>query len=412
MKPASGIPKSQQPGPRLIVGRVPLPVTWRLAGFYGAAFLTIGVFMPFWPKWLQLRGLGPEEIGLVLALSTIAKVIGSPLFAHLSDRLGARRRVMIGLSLAALAAFVFYSGAGSLWSLALGAVLVGFTFPPLLPLGENSTLLAARISGFDYGRVRLWGSITFIVAAWGGGAWIERLGVSNIPWLVIGAASLLVVACALMPDVRVARATGGRAFRGLLSNRLFLLFMATTALIQCSHAAYYGFSTLHWSAAGISDSVIGLLWAEGVVAEIILFAFAGRIVQRIGIGPLLWLAAISGVVRWGVTGATTELAALVIVQALHAATFGATHLAAMHFIQTAVPESISATAQGLYSAIVMGLILAAVMSGSGALFAMSAGAAFYAMAAMCAAGGLCAVLLRRAWNGGELSFGTTDPVPA
>ena len=186
--------------------------------------------------------------------------------------------------------------------------------------------------------------------------------------------------------------------------------MAATAFIQCSHAAYYGFSTLHWSAAGISDSVIGLLWAEGVVAEIILFAFAGRIVPRLGIGPLLWVAAVCGVVRWGITGATTDLAALVVVQALHAATFGATHLAAMHFIQRAVPESISATAQGLYSAVVMGLILAFVMSGSGALYALSPAVAFYAMAAMCAAGGLCAVMLKRAWGGGELTLGAPRPV--
>jgi len=412
MKQAASFTEKRNPGPSVIVGRIPLPVTWRLAGFYGAAFLTVGVFMPFWPKWLQARGLWPEEIGMVLALSTTAKVVGSPLFAHLSDRLGARRRVMIGLSLAALCAFIFYSSVGSLWMLALGAMLVGLTFPPLLPLGENATLLAARIRGFDYGRVRLWGSITFVVAAWGGGAWIERLGVANIPWLVIGAASILVVACFLMPEVRVAPSRGGHAFRGLLGNQLFLLFMVATAFIQCSHAAYYGFSTLHWSAAGISDSTIGLLWAEGVVAEIILFAFSGRIVQRVGIGPLLWVAALAGMVRWGVTGATSNLVALMVVQALHAATFGATHLAAMHFIQRAVPESISATAQGLYSAVVMGLILAAVMSGSGALYAVSSGGVFYAMAAMCAAGGLCAIFLTRAWDGTELSFGTATRVPA
>ena len=127
-----------------------------------------------------------------------------------------------------------------------------------------------------------------------------------MPATIGSGASLLVIACTLMPDIRVARSRGGHAFRGLLSNRLFLLFMAATALIQCSHATYYGFSTLHWSAAGISDSAIGLLWAEGVVAEIVLFAFAGRIVQRVGVGPLLWVAALAGVVRWGVTGATTD----------------------------------------------------------------------------------------------------------
>lgn len=411
MKPAAESVEPDSVGPRLIVGRVPLPVTWRLAGFYGAAFLTVGVFTPFWPKWLQARGLGPEDIGILLALATVAKVIGSPLFAHLSDSLGARRHVMIGLSIAALATFIFYSLVDSFWLLAAGAVLTGLTFPPMLPLGENATLLAARVRGFDYGRVRLWGSITFIAAAWGGGALVERLGVGTIPWLVIAAMTILVVACVLMPEVRVAPSRGAHAFRGLLSNRLFLLFLGTTAAIQCSHAAYYGFSTLHWSAAGISDSAIGLLWAEGVVAEIILFAFAGKLMRRFGTAPLLCVAAAAGIVRWIATGLSTDLGVLIVVQAGHAATFGATHLAAMNFIQKAVPESISATAQGLYSAIAMGLVLAVVMSGAGALFAASPSGAFFAMAALCAVGGGAALLLNRIWNGEQITIGKPAAAP-
>ncbi len=411
MKPAAEIAKPDPTGPRLIVGRVPLPLTWRFAGFYGAAFLTIGIFTPFWPKWLQSRGLAPEDIGVLLALATIAKVGGSPLFAHLSDRLGARRRVMIGLSIASLVTFIFYSAVGTFWLLALGAVLTGLTFPALLPLGENATLLAARVRGFDYGRVRLWGSITFIIAAWGGGVLVEWFGIDSVPWLVIGAMTLVIVACVLMPEVKVTPSRGARAFRGLLGDRVFVLFLATAALIQCSHATYYGFATLHWSAAGISDSTIGLLWAEGVLAEIVLFAFAGPIMRRIGTAPLLCIGAGAGIVRWWVTGLSTDLATLIVVQMLHAATFGATHLAAMNFIQKAVPESISATAQGLYSAIAMGLILAVVMSSSGALFAVSPSGAFFAMAAMCVAGVAGALLLHRLWSGEELTIGASVRKP-
>ena len=411
MTPAADSAEPDPTGPRLIVGRVPLPVTWRFAGFYGAAFLTVGIFTPFWPKWLQAQGLAPEDIGVLLALATVAKVGGSPLFAHLSDRIGARRRVMIGLSMAALATFVFYSAVGTFWLLALGATLTGLTFPALLPLGENATLLAARVRGFDYGRVRLWGSITFIIAAWGGGALVERLGIASVPWLVIGAMTLLIVACVLLPEVRVTPSRGAHALRGLLSHRVFVLFLTTAALIQCSHATYYGFATLHWSAAGISDSTIGLLWAEGVVAEIVLFAFAGPIMRRVGTAPLLGIGAGAGLIRWWATGLSTDLAVLIVVQALHAATFGATHLAAMNFIQKAVPESISATAQGLYSAIAMGLILAVVMSSSGALFAVSPGGAFYAMAAMCVAGMAGALLLKRMWNGDQLTIGGLARTP-
>ncbi|MEE1543695.1 MAG: MFS transporter, partial [Alphaproteobacteria bacterium] len=190
-------------GPRLIVGRLPVPVPVRLATFYGAAFLMIGMYGPYWPIWLSSRGLGAGEIGLLLALSTWSKVVGSPLFASLVDRLGARRRVMLGLACAALAAFAFYASAGPFWALCLGAMLTGFVFPPLLPMIENMTLLASQIRRFDYGRVRLWGSITFIAGASGGGAWLAGRSEGWIPVMMLGAGILIVLAAAGLPDVRL-----------------------------------------------------------------------------------------------------------------------------------------------------------------------------------------------------------------
>jgi PPP family 3-phenylpropionic acid transporter len=364
------------------------------------AFLTIGVFMPFWPLWLEKRGLGPEEIGLLLGLATASKVFGSPFFANLSDRLGSRRRLMIGVALGSLAAFVFYSSANSLAMLILGAIFTGLTFPALLPLGENTTLMAARLKSFEYGRVRLWGSLTFIGASWGGGLWVASAGVASIPWLVIGGMTLLVISCVMLPDIRVPRAAQGwRSFRGLLGNRIFLLFMLSTGLIQCSHAAYYGFSTLHWRAEGLSESMIGLLWGVSVGAEVALFMFSGAIVKHLGIMRLLVVAALVGILRWSLTAAGSELWLLLPTQALHAATFGATHLAAMHFIQRAVPETVSATAQGLYSAVVMGLMLALTMWATGALYGAFGGGAFLVMAGMSGAGLLVTFFLTRLWRG-------------
>ncbi len=405
LPPMSDTPEREsQLGPRLIVGRLPVPVPVRLATFYGAAFLMIGLYGPYWPIWLSSRGLEAGEIGLLLALSTWSKVVGSPLFASLADRLGARRRVMLGLACAALAAFAFYASAGPFWALCLGAMLTGFVFPPLLPMIENVTLLAAQISRFDYGRVRLWGSITFIAAASGGGAWLAGRSEAWIPVLMLGAGVLIVLAATGLPDVRLPPvARGHGSYRRLLQSRPFLLFLAAASLVQCSHAAFYGFATLHWRAAGLGEGTIGLLWAEGVVVEIVLFAFAGAVVRRVGIVPLLGLGAAAGVLRWLVTGLTTELWALALVQLLHAATFGCTHLAAMAFLQRAVPDTVSAGAQALYSAIAMGAVLALTMMAAGALYAAVAGQVFLAMAAMTVLGGGFAALLARAWDGAELA---------
>jgi PPP family 3-phenylpropionic acid transporter len=136
----------------------------------------------------------------------------------------------------------------------------------------------------------------------------------------------------------------------------------------------------------------------------VLFAFAARLVHRLGITALLALAALSGVVRWTALAASAELWLLIAVQVLHAGTFAAAHLAAMHFLAQAVPARASASAQALYSAIAAGAGMALAMSGAGALYALAGAGAFLAMAAMAAAGAAAALLLGRTWRGEEITL--------
>ena len=377
-------------------GRRRAPAQWRLAAWYAALFLTIGLFMPWWPAWLESRGLDAGEIGVLLALTTWAKVVAAPLATGLADRLGRRRPVMIALSFAALAAFRLYAAADGFAAMAVAALLLGVCFSPLLPLGESLTMLAARARRFDYGRVRLWGSLAFIAGAWGGGA-LPGAGVDSTPTLVSAAAGLTALACLAAPDARAPPSRGAFAGLGALLRRpAFLLFLATASLIQGSHAAYYAFATLHWRAAGLGAPVIGALWAEGVAAEVALFAASGRLLRRAGEARLFALAAAAATARWAIMAATADLAALAAAQALHAGSFALTHLAAMRFIQRAAPAAYSATAQGLHSALAMGAVMALLTMAAGGLYEASPAGAFLAMAGLSALAGAVAAALARA----------------
>ena len=173
--------------------------------------------------------------------------------------------------------------------------------------------------------------------------------------------------------------------------------LASCGLIQGSHAVYYAFATLHWRAAGYSEAVIGALWAQGVLCEVLLFAWGARVVRRFGTGGLIFAAGLAAAVRWLGTGLTASLAALVFLQTLHALSFGAAHLGAMHWIGRNVEPALSATAQSLYAAIVFGLFLGGLLYAAGLLYARFDGAAFLPMAAAGLAGALMAMpLLRRA----------------
>jgi len=365
----------------------------RYAAFYGGFFLTAGILLPFWPLWLENRGLGAVQIGIILALGPWVRVVTNPLVAQIADRSGRAKTVLAifaGLSVLAFAGFIPAQG---FWWIGAISLLAAICFPAMLPIGESQVMGTVLRYRLDYGRIRLWGSITFIVATLGAGRLLTGRDPDLVLMLVLAA-----LAATFLTTLSFPREANGAdkhergGIAALLAQPKFVLFVATASLLQASHAVYNGFSTLHWRAAGISETVIGGLWAEGVIAEILLFSVSGFLVGRLGPVGLLALAGVSGVVRWAVLAQSTDLAALLAVQSLHAITFGAVHLAAMHFVARNAPPGLSATAQGIYAS-ASGLAMGLAMIGAGGLFAIFQGHAFFAMAAISAVGTVLAVLL-------------------
>jgi PPP family 3-phenylpropionic acid transporter len=223
--------------------------------------------------------------------------------------------------------------------------------------------------------------------------------------MVVGGFVLSVLASFVLPSIpRTAGAGSGGRLGPLLRDKTFLLFMIAGALIQSSHNVLYGFGSLHWEAAGHSSSTIGWLWAESAVIEVVLFACAGAIVKRVGVVNLLIIGACAAIIRWTAIGWTTALPVLAAAQALHALTFGATHLGAMHFIARTAPPGMSARAQMAYSAVALGIGNGLTLMSAGVLYQHLGASAFYVMSAQAALGLVACLALARMW---------TDPtVPA
>jgi len=370
----------------------------RLAGFYGVIFFLIGVMVPFWPLWMTSRGLTPEDIGVVMAVGMLMKVGANPLVAGFADRTGERRRPLILLSIAACLAFAAFWAADGFWPVLAVTMAFFLCWSPLMPLIETLTMQLGANGQLDYGRVRLWGSLTFIAAAWGGGWVLTGRDEDIIYWIILGSAATVIAAAMLLPDARLPKADHGRSFAPILrvlKDRTFLWFILATGLIQTSHVIYYAFGTIHWRNAGHSEAVIGGLWAEGVIAEVVLFIWGGKVIKRVGPARLIALAGLAGLIRWWGTGITDALPALLVLQILHGATFGAAHLGAIHFIAQRMEASISATAQSVYAAAVSGIGFSIVSIFSGHMFAAHGGGAYLPMAVMAGLGGVIAFTLRR-----------------
>ncbi|MGH6953443.1 MAG: MFS transporter [Alphaproteobacteria bacterium] len=378
----------------------------RLALFYAAVFTAIGVHVPFWPVWLSARGMSATEIGILLSTMIWMRAIANLVVADIADRRGERRRPMLLMSLASVVSYALFAPAHGFWALFGVSVLAGLFSAAVVPLGESLTIASAYRHGLDYGRIRLWGSVSFVAAAAGTGWLLGGRSADLVLWLMIASLAATAGACLVLPDVRfpVSRRRRG-SMLALARNPLFLAFLATSASVQASHGVFHGFATLHWRASGLGEAAIGWLWAIGVIAEVLLFAASAAVLRRVGPAALLAIAGAAGVLRWSATAFTTDLALLIPIQALHALTFGAAHLAAIHFLQRAAPAELSATAQSLHSAIAWNVIGGAALWVSGVLYAHLAGHAFLVMALLSAAGFAGALWLGRRWDGRTLALG-------
>ncbi len=378
-------------------------VAIRLSLYYVFVFLNAGLYLPYWPVWLASRGLGPVEIGLLFSVGRFARVLSSPLIAQIADRRGDRRRPLLVLSGITTAGFLIYAVCTEFWQYFLVAILVGVAWGTVMPLGDSLAIVNTNKRPIQYGRVRLWGSISFILASLAGGKALELFPESVIFWILLASFAGVFAVCLLLPDSRIdAAPLRLSAIWRLFVHPSFALLMLASALLQSSHLVVYIFGTLHWRNAGISDSMIGFLWAVGVIAEVALFAVGARVTARLRPGWLFIVAAIAGMIRWPLLAYATSLPVLILTQTLHGVTFGAAHLAAMAFIAEAIPGRLSATAQSLHGAVALSIASAVIAPFLGGLFDSYGGGAFHAMTFLSFAGGLAAFLLMRRWQGGKL----------
>lgn len=383
----------------------------RLATFYGGIFLIVGSFTPYFSVWLDARGLAPAQIGIILAGPQFVRVLFTPTVAFAADRFGDHRRVLRALSWGTFGTVLLLFWCNTFWQIFVVFLIVSLFWTTVMPLTEAVAMTGVRQAGLDYGRMRLWGSLTFIAASLAGGYVIDGFGPRSSIWLFIASAAALAAASFLLPHPqghnRPETATARPPIRfsealSLARSPVFLLFLATSSLVSAGHAIYYSFGTLHWQTLGISTGTIGALWAIGVVAEIVLFAYSRAVVTRIGSLNLILIAGIAAVLRWSMTGTDPHLALLVPLQILHGLTFGAAHLGSIHFISESVPAPYAATAQGLYAAFAAGLVMGAVMAGAGVLYGLLAGKAYWVMAAMGLLSVAGTILLRKLWDGKPL----------
>ena len=365
-------------------------------GLVVGAYFTAMAVTGFMPLFYADRGLSPEAIGQVLGFATILRIFSGPGWGNVTDRIGRRRPVLLVAGLLATSMALLFLPAQGFFLLLLVAAGQGIAASALNPLVDSLALALAREARLEYGPVRAIGSATFMIATACAGWLLNMLGSWLVPLLMAGGYASATALSRLLPEAATPPAAP-RAYAGLalFRNVGFRLAVASSALIQGAHAAYYGFAALFWRSQGISDTVIGLLIAEGIIVEILLFARGRALIERLGPAGLTGCAALASIVRWSLTALSPPLAILFAVQLLHSATFAMQHLSAMMVLSRCVPPERSATAQALHGALGYGAPAGIATLIAGYLYARHGGMAFLAMAVVGGAALLLVPALRR-----------------
>jgi MFS transporter, PPP family, 3-phenylpropionic acid transporter len=383
----------------------------RVALFYGALFVVYGMHVPYTPVWLNGRGLTSGEISTIMAAPFFLRLLITPGIAMAADRTGRHRIMLIGLAWASLAVVLVLSQASGFWPIILLMVPLIVAFTTIMPLTETVAVSGVRHAGLDYGRMRLWGSLTFVAASFGGGFAISHWGSGAGIWLVALGCALTAIAAHVLPREALAtdepepdRAPWWQAEepKMLLRQPAFVAFLLASGGVQAAHATFLTFGTLIWQKQGLSGGWIGTLWAIGVFAEVALFAVSGWLVRTFGAVALLSAGAASSILRWAVMGLDPGLSVLVPLQILHGLTYGASHIGAIHFIGKAVPLRAAGSAQALYATVAAGLAMGFATLIAGWLYTRYGGQSYFSMCIIAAVALAASLLLGRLWDGAEL----------
>ncbi|MFZ4653377.1 MAG: MFS transporter, partial [Methylococcaceae bacterium] len=340
----------------------------RLSFFYFAYFAILGVLVPYWPLYLSRVGYDAVDIGLIMALVPLTKILSPGFWGWWADRTHQPLRLVRWVSWLSFVGFLpVFLDRHNLWLIGGVMMLFSFSWNGSLPLFETLTLNHLQAGG-RYGRIRLWGSMGFLLSVFVVGEWLDGLlPLERLPELLAILLLIQWLASLMVPDAkeRLPKEPAPR-WVAMLARPEVIQFLLSGLLLQVAHGPFYAFYSVFLGLEGYKDAVIGQLWALGVFAEIVVFLWFHRLQRHVSLRALYLSSLVLSAIRWLMLGAgLTHPIGLMVAQILHAGTFGSAHAASIALIHRYFKGAHHAKGQALYSAFSYGLggALGSVISG-------------------------------------------------
>ena len=327
----------------------------RLSAWYFWYFAFIGAFLPYFSLYLQSIGLTAGRIAVLMSLGQFMRLLAPLLWSWLADSGGRRVRIVIASTAAALASYSVVFLTQDFVALLIGMAVLHFFWSASLPLVEALTLGHLAAHPERYGRIRLWGSVGFIVAVMGVGRLLDSAPISSQLWVSWALLLGTFLSGLMLVEVKGHANLVAGPIRDVLRQRKVVYLLTAGMFMMAAHGALYVFYSIHLVAQGYDKTVVGLLWTLGVVAEIVVFLFMPKISARVSLRQILLACFALAVLRFMLIGwAADFIGLLIFAQLLHGASFGAHHAATMAALNRWFAARQQARAQALYGSVAYG----------------------------------------------------------
>ncbi|MFM7481752.1 MAG: MFS transporter [Candidatus Methylopumilus sp.] len=330
---------------------------WRLSRFYFFYYFFVGSFVPYWGIYLQSQNFSPASIGILLSLFQISRIVAPNFWGWLADHTGHRVKWIKLTSLLGLIGFVgVFWAKGFFWIFLIMSALSLFT-SSTLPLAESLTLAHLATTDGHYSRIRLWGSIGFIVASLLLGYLIDLQGINILLWALLVAQAIIFYLSNTIPETqKIHHEKKDLSIWKIIKTPSVVALLIGCTLMVSAHGVLYNFYSIYLKEHGYSGGTIGWLWAVGVICEILIFMMMPKILRRYSLKAILLMSLFLGVIRFILIGASPDhLYLLLIAQMFHAATFGSFHAASIEVIAYYFKGRNQARGQAIYNSVAYGI---------------------------------------------------------
>ncbi|MBS1211332.1 MAG: putative transporter [Proteobacteria bacterium] len=330
---------------------------WRLSGFYFFYFAFVGAMSPFWGLYLQSLAFNAFQIGVLMSLLQVMRIFAPNIWGHIADRTGRRTAIVQVAALGSVLAFIGVFFGSSFWWLFAVMAALSFFWSASLPLVEAMTLSHLGERTDTYGRIRLWGSVGFILMVVGLGYAFDTVSIVWLPWAVLAVMLGIVAFARVIPEAEILpHHTDHHSVWDIVKRPEVASLLAACLLMAVTHGPYYTFYSIYLVDHGYDKSTVGWLWALGVLCEIGIFLIIPRIFAKVTPRRLILASFALAVLRflliaWGVESAWLVWGA----QILHAFTFGTYHAAAVALIHAHFRGRHQARGQALYTSLSYGV---------------------------------------------------------